>query len=156
TTGGVATLTQAGGNLLVSPANAVGLATSPAKNLSDVKGVLTDPDGHVASFTQDGLGRLAKEELPLGVTWQYQRDAAGQVTQATDPRGNVTSEQYDYAGGKGDLTKAIYPDGSTEQYAYEQTFHEPTVVTDRRGNKTTFTYDNTTGDVLTVKDALNK
>jgi RHS repeat-associated protein len=165
TTGGVATATLAGGNLLVSPANAVALATSPAKNLGDVKGVLTDPNGNVSSYTYDPSGRVTKLEQPLGVTWRYQRDAAGQPVQVTDPRGNVTSYLYDYAGGLlgdptkgglGDLTKVSNPDGSTWQYTYHPTFHKPTVVTDGNGNKTTSTYDATTGDLLTVQDALGK
>jgi YD repeat-containing protein len=55
----------------------------------------------------------------------------------------------------GDRTQVSYPDLSTNQFPYDPTFHEPTVVVDGNGNRTTMTYDQTTGELLTVTDALN-
>jgi len=45
------------------------------------------------------------------------------------------------AAGLGDLTQVSNPDLSTNQFQYDPTFHEPTVVVDGNSNRTTMTYD---------------
>jgi YD repeat-containing protein len=63
---------------------------------------------------------------PGGLTQSWQYDEHGQLTQATDGDGNVTSYSYVYGaynetlgGGNGDLVEMVNPDGSTEQYTAE-------------------------------------
>src|SRR5262249_59466606 len=85
TTGGLATATLAGGNLLLRPANAVALATSPAANLTAVQAVVTDPNGHATSYTLDGYGRPSQIQQPLGASSQYLPDGPAQPPPTTDP-----------------------------------------------------------------------
>ena len=66
---------------------------------------------------------------------------------------HVTS--FTYGTGNADVTKIEYPDGGIETMAYDSAFHTVTSRVDQLGNHTTMTYDATTGDLLTIKDALN-
>ena len=60
------------------------------------------------------------------------------MTKATDPDNHVTTAVYDYsASGAGSLTKVQNADGSTNQYQYDGTFHQPTVEIDGNSNRTT-------------------
>ena len=145
-----------GDTLNVTPAVVQGLQTSPAQNASQDVGVLTDALSHTTSYTMDSQGRALQMKTADGATQSWQRDFAGQVTAATDARSNTTSFSYQYGAGLGDLTKVSYPDGTSQQYQYQATFHEPTVVTDQRSDTTSFTYDATTGDRLTEKNALSQ
>jgi RHS repeat-associated protein len=140
----------------VAPANSVGLATSPAKNAGAAVGVLTDGLSHPATYTLDGMGRTTKLQTADGATQSWLRDAAGQPTTYTDPLNHVTTSTFDYNTGKGDLTQVTYPDGSTQQFQYDGTFHNMTVSVDGNGNRTTMAYDATTGDLTTLTNALNQ
>src|SRR5262249_1872122 len=135
----------------VRAASTVGLATSPARNLADAVGLITDANGFATTFTQDPLGRQTRLQTADGATWQDLLEAAGQATATIDPNSNKTFNQFSYGAGAGDLTRTIYPDGSSAQFQYDSTFHKLTQYQDPRGNTTTATY-NSTGDPRTVTD----
>src|SRR5205807_1845434 len=81
---------------------------------------------------------------------------AGQVVDYTDPINRVTTYMNQYGSGAGDLKQITNPDGSTQQYQYEGTFHHLTQQQDTLQHLTTMTYDSTTGDLLTTTNALNQ
>jgi RHS repeat-associated protein len=56
----------------------------------------------------------------------------------TDDIGDITRKEFDEWD---NLTKVIYPDGSTATYEYEHTFNRRTKETDENGNITEFEYD---------------
>ncbi len=150
------TITLASSDTLnLVPADVWALQTSPARSAPAVA-VLTDALSQVTTLTLDLLGRLLQQATPDGAVQQWQRDAAGQPTTFTDPLNRVTSYTYQYFSGKGDLTQVTYPDGTTNQYQYDSTFHHQTVSVDERGDRTTMTYNTTTGDLLTVTNPLNQ
>jgi RHS repeat-associated protein len=144
----------------VTGANTQGLATSPARNLSDAIGVVKDPPGHATSYAYDVRGYLTQRVTSNGgsgtLTETWTRDLAEQPTRYTDARSNATNYSYLYGASAGDLTGVTFADGSQLGFAYDQTFHKPTVITDQRGNKTTQTYNATTGDLTTITDAQNR
>ncbi len=142
-----------GTTLSLTPAAAQGLATSPAINSSKALGVVTDALSQVATYTLDGQARLTKLETPDGAAWNYGVDSHGQTATITDPISRVTTMAYSYGTGKGDLTQVTFPDGSTNQYAYDSTYHQLTQFTDTLNHLTTYSL-NGTGDATQVKDAL--
>src|SRR5262249_10973301 len=111
---------------------------------------------HPTTYTLDLSGQPLKVQTPDGATRTWTRDFAGQATSATDALGHTTTFTYLYGAGAGDLTRIDYPDGTNEQVQYDATCHHLAVRQDQRGNKTTYTYDGTTGDLLAVRNALNQ
>jgi RHS repeat-associated protein len=142
------------------PAAVQGLATSPAISSTSAVGALTDALSRVTSYTLDSQGRLSQLQRADGSLATYTLDFAGQPIKYTDPLGHVTQAQALYGpgsgtAGAGDITQITYADNSTIQFQFNGTFHTVTVRTDQLGHSVTMTYDATTGDLLTVKDALN-
>src|SRR5260370_41778682 len=65
----------------------------------------------------------------------------------------TTVNAYDYgAQGAGDLTLVSLPGGGLLTYAYEHTFHHPTLAVDPPGPPTEDAYDTSTGDLLSATD----
>jgi YD repeat-containing protein len=159
-TGALNTITLAGGETgTVKPAAVQEVDSSAAQ--ASQPDLVTDALNHTTTFVFSGVGWLLSETAADGGVRQWTRDQAGHPTTATDPDGNVTTYSYLYGpyqsgpgGGAGDLMKVSFADGSTNQFQYEGTFHHMTLFVDGNGNRTTMTYDATTGDLLTVKDAL--
>jgi RHS repeat-associated protein len=154
--GALSTITLAGGQTIAVKPAAVRELANTASIDNQAPEVITDAQNRTTTLTLDFLGRVLQSVTGDGAIWKWLRDFAGNPTSVTDPRNFVTSYVYQYGGGEGDLTEIDYPDGSVAKYQYEQTFHEPTVTVDGLGNRTTMTYDATTGDLLTVKDALGR
>ena len=157
TGGSLSTITMANGETTsISPAWLRELKTTSALGGQNPPDLTTDRLNRTTTLTLDGLGRLLQAQAPDGSTWKQTLDFAGQPTAATDALSHTTSFAYVCGpSGLGDLTQIAYPDGTTSQYQYNATFHEPTVLVDQNGNLTTMAYDATTGDLLTVSDALN-
>ena len=65
-------------------------------------------------------------------------DANGLATITVDPMNRITQDAYD---DNGNVTKIIYPDGTTTVYGSYNDFAEPASVTDQMGRDTTYTYD---------------
>src|SRR5262249_55067254 len=83
-------------SLKVAAANAKPLQTSPARNASEVVGVLTDANSHATSYTLDALGRPTKVVRADGTSETWARDGGGQPAVYTDALGHVTSYTYLY------------------------------------------------------------
>ncbi len=139
--------------LTIRPANIQGLVTSPAALASQVQGAVTDALGHTTSYALDPLGRLTQEQRPGLPPETWQRDSAGQVVAYTDALGNQTTYWYRYGSNLGDLAEIDYPDGAVQQYTYQPQFHKVQTATDPDTNVTTYNYDGTTGDLLSVQTA---
>ncbi|HYV38484.1 MAG TPA: RHS repeat-associated core domain-containing protein, partial [Gemmataceae bacterium] len=153
--GTIGTVTLDGSSTLtVDAAAAQGLA-SPALNASAVKGVLTYPLGQVHTYTLDTQGRTTQLEQPAGAagvateTWTL--NGAGLPTAYTDALGNETD--YAYNTGYSSPATVTYADSTHVTAVYESTYHQPTSVTDQRGNVTGFQY-NGSGDLIAFIDGL--
>src|SRR5438132_11840662 len=114
-----------GTTLQPSAAAAQGLAASPAKNSSQATANITDGLSQLTTYTLDALGRMSKLQTPDGGAQTWQLDSAGQPTVYTDPINRVTTYQYQYGSGKGDLTQITFPDGSNKQFQNDSTFPNP-------------------------------
>jgi len=145
-----------GTTLSLAPAISQGLATSPAKSANQAVAVITDALNQLATYTLDSLGRTTKLQTPDGGVQAWQRDQAGQEFVYVDPISRVTSYQYQYGSGAGDLKQVTNPDGSVKQYQYDGTFHNLTQSQDTLHHLSTMTYDAITGDLLTTTNALNQ
>ena len=57
----------------------------------------------------------------------------------TDERANITRKEFDEWG---NLSRVVYPDGSTVSYEYEHKFNQRVSSTAERGTRTEYSYDN--------------
>jgi len=156
TTGQATNVNRGGGaTTSLTPQVGPGLAASPAKNASASLAVVTDALSQPTTFTLDTQGRATKLQTPDGGTQQWTRNAAGLPTTYTDALYRVTT--YTYAASSGasadDVTAIDHPDGGSDQYTYDATYHKAHTHVDPLNHTTTYGYDGGTGDLLTVKDA---
>jgi RHS repeat-associated protein len=145
-----------GATTQISSANTVGFATSPAKNASQAVGVITDGLSHLTTYSLDPLGYTTQLQTPDGGIQIIVYNCAEQCVSDTNQLGETTTYTYAYGPGDGDRIQITFPDGSVQKFQYDPTFHEVTQEQDTRGDLTTMTYDSSTGDLLTIKDALNE
>lgn len=142
---------------------------------------ITDALGNETTTSYDSAGRVRAVVSPRGNeargspeahTTNYVRDAAGAVTQVTDPLGNVTRSTYDAAGNleattdakrqvttydydAGDLQTAIHrADRTTLRTSYDGD-ENVTDTTDGAGNTTRYAYDEL-GRQSTVTDPARR
>ncbi len=119
----------------------------------------TDPLGNAHSMVVDDNGVMVKSIDGNGSTTTWTGNSWGQIQSKTLPEGNSESYYYDSRGNLAQTvrspkpgsglaaitTSATYPATCT----YPASCNEPTTTTDALGNVTSYTYDNTTGLVLT-------
>jgi RHS repeat-associated protein len=146
-----------GANLPIGP-------NPPPDLITQVK--VTDPHGGVKTYNlahtprNDGFQPLLTSFIDeVGRTTSYTYDSSGRRTSQTDPSGKVTTYAYD---GRGNITQTTVTPVSgsslspiTTTASYDSTCtspakcNEPNSTTDALGNVTTYTYDPTTGLMLT-------
>ncbi|MEO7022390.1 MAG: RHS repeat-associated core domain-containing protein [Ktedonobacteraceae bacterium] len=131
---------------------------------------LTDTQGRITTFSYNGSGELSTITDPSGRKVQYAYDGSGNLSRSTDMAGQITS--YTYAAGSATLVKITDPANHVIQIAYNgnqvATLTDATgaqtsfayssgqsVVTDARGNKTTYQVDSTSR-VTQATDALGR
>ncbi len=152
------------GNTLTITRDSQGLATR-----------ITEPSGRALFFTYDALGQITSVTDPLGrtVTYtytglllttvtdpaggvtRYTYDAQNRMTSITDPRGiTFITNEYD---ANGRVVRQTQADGGVWQFAYTVTAGtvSQTVVTDPRGNPTTYRF-NGHQYLLSQTDALGQ
>ena len=99
---------------------------------------ITDPLSRVTSMTYDSVGRPTEVAYPETNKVQYAYDGRGNLT--------TTTRKAKTGSGLSDIvTSASYPSSCTDAAC-----NEPTTTTDALGNVTDYTYDGTTGLLLTV------
>ena len=125
---------------------------------------ISDPDGHMTTYTYDSNGNLLTKTDPLGRKTTYTYNSMNEVLTTTDPLGVTTKDTYDTAGNllststpigsqvaktsytdgdsshPGDVTMITDPDGHVTKYTYDAQ-GDRTSVTDGLGDKETFTYN---------------
>ncbi len=141
--GNITAITEPAGRQLVLTNDASNRITS-----------ITDPLGRTVTYTY-GPGGLATVTDPAGGVTSYTYDSQGRMTSITDPRGiTYITTEYDSASRVSRQTQA---DGGVWQFAYTTTAGAitQTVVTDPRGNPTTYRF-NGQGYQLSQTDALGQ
>ena len=106
---------------------------------------ITQPGGRVTQNVYDANGNLVKSTDAMGDVTTMTRDAHGELTSVTKPRGNqggtpgefTTTYTYNDAGQVLTIATAL---PSTEVFTYDTRGHL-TSVTDADGNTTTYAYD---------------
>ncbi len=145
--------------------------TSPFQNLTTI----TEPAGRQLSLTYDGSNRITAITDPLGRTVTYAYGPGG-LASVTDPAGGTTGYTYDGQNrmltitdprgityltntydANGRVERQTQADGGVWQLAYATTAGvvTQTVVTDPRGNRTTYRF-NGPGYLLSQTDALGQ
>lgn len=99
---------------------------------------MTDAAGKQCQDVYSG-NELVKRIDPLGHTYQYSYDNAGNLLTKTDPLGNVTTMTYDVAGNL--LTSTSPAPFSYQQSWTYDSLNDLTSHTDAAGHATTYAYD---------------
>jgi RHS repeat-associated protein len=108
---------------------------------------VTDPNGHVTSYTYDAEGNELTTTDALGSTTTFTYNGLNEVASETTPLGDTTSYSYD---GNGNLLSMTDPLGNTYTYSYgDADPGDVTSVADPDGDVTTTTYESQ-GDEMTV------
>ncbi len=139
-------------------------------------GALAEPSGRKLTFTYDTASRITAITDPIGRTVRYGYDPNGFLATVTDPAGGVTRYTYDAQGRmltisdprgitfltneydtNGRVARQTQADGGVWQVAYTSNFGviTQTVVTDPRGNRTTYRF-NSQGYLQARTDALGQ
>lgn len=99
---------------------------------------VTDPDGFSATFEYDGRGNLAKVTDPLRRTTRFTHTRTlNRLASFTDAAQQQTLYMPDDSG---NIERIIYPDGSSEQWLYNDQGN-PRQWTNRRGTAIRYSYD---------------
>ena len=99
---------------------------------------LTDPAGRRVEYSYDAAGNLSSVTDPLGKTTKYEYDANHNLTKIENPLGGATTFAYD----SWDRATMTQSNGGAHKLTFSYLSHgNETVVTDSRGNESTFEYD---------------
>lgn len=101
----------------------------------------TDPLGNVTNYTFDQNGRLTRVTLPSGSSKRYTYDGYGNVTSETGSANVAT------------ITRSA---GFAQNCSGSPVCDQPVWTKDANGNQTDYTYDSSTGNLLTVTSPADK
>ncbi|MHA6720203.1 RHS repeat-associated core domain-containing protein [Sphingomonas sp. RS6] len=151
--GRVATVATSAGTTTYAYADSGGTRTT----------TVTDPLGHATGYEFNiALQRMTRKTLPapIGTSTQWAYDGSGRLTRVTAHEGNYTQYSYDSRGNvTGTLVVAKAGSGvanisTSANYdsncASPAKCNSPNWTRDANGNQTDYTYDSTTGNVLTI------
>jgi len=156
------TVTYDGSNRVFSVTTAAGTTTyTYADNTGQRTTTVTDPLGHATAYVFDiASQRMRSKTDPLTRLTQWDYDTSGRVTKVTAPDGNYTQYTYD---GRGNVTETrlVAKPGSgladivtTANYdpscTYAAKCNQPNWTKDPKNNQTDYSYNTTTGKLVTV------
>jgi RHS repeat-associated protein len=183
-TGGTTTITDPAGDVTVEAyqggelmAVTKGYGTSAAATTAYAYGTgtlgptsVTDPNGHITSYTYDSNGDILTKTNALGDTWTYTYNPFGEVltSQTPDQAAAAVETTYSYDA-NGNLLSQSAPNPNNPSSPYVTTYSygsgcstagangcytgDVESVTSPNNNKTSYTYD-AYGDVTSVTDPL--
>jgi len=112
----------------------------------------TDPNGNSFQTRPDwmGLGQLGQATDPYGDVVSNDLNSSGLPVVTVDGLDRITQYNFDSLG---NTTKITYPDLTNDQYTYNSD-SEPLTHTDGNGHTTSYTYSSH-GDMTGIQDPLN-
>lgn len=122
---------------------------------------VTPPDAGATNYTFNiASQRMTSMTDPLSRTTSWQYDSSGRVTRVTRPEGNYTQITYDTRGnvterrevaksGSG-LADIVTPANYDLACGSAAKCNQPNWTRDAKGNQTDYTYNTSTGDLLTI------
>lgn len=145
TNGNTTTVTVTGSGEVTQVTDPVGRSLTLVYDGSGRITSITDPIGRVVRYTYNGAGYLATVTDPNGGVTTYSYNGQGQLTSIQDPRGVLTEQNTYDANGR--VIQQVQADGGNYQFSYSvinpMAPESPvflTVVTDPRGNQTTYRF----------------
>lgn len=154
------TVSYSGG--VVSSVARDGVTTSYSRSVSGSTGtiVVTDALSNASTVVADlTKQRITSVTDPLSRVTTMSYDSVGRPTEVTAPEGNKVQYAYDSRGNLTTTTRVaksgsglsnIVTSASVPLSCTDAACNEPTTTTDALGNVTNYTYDSTTGLLLTV------
>jgi YD repeat-containing protein len=97
---------------------------------------ITTSAGRIKEVWYDKDGETRRVDINGRTVQSIAKDGRNLII--TDEKGKVTRKEYDEWD---NLTRIVYPDGSSVSFEYEQTYNKPTRLVDPRGIITEFQYD---------------
>ena len=122
---------------------------------------VTPPDAGATNYAFDiASQRMTSRTDPLSRTTSWQYDSSGRVTRVIRPEGNYTQLTYDSRGNVTEMREMTKPGSgladivTSANYDASCTYvakcNQPNWTKDAKGNQTDYTYNASTGDVVTV------
>ena len=97
---------------------------------------ITSASGRIKEVWYDKDGETRKVAINGRVLQKIEKDGRNLII--TGEKGEVTRKEFDEWD---NLTRAIFPDGTSVSFEYEHTFNKPIRTVDQRGNVSEFEYD---------------
>lgn len=149
---------------LTTPAGTTNYSYSDSGNVRTT--TVTDPLGHATTYVFDiSKQRMTAMTLPspISKTTQWAYDGSARVTRITAPEGNYTSYTYDERGNAIETRLVAKPGSGLADIVttanYDATCsspakcNSPNWTVDANGNRTDYSYDAATGNVLSVQQS---
>lgn len=114
-----------------------------------------DPVNNRAYSYFNRLGSITRDVDPLGNETVFEYDGLDRKTKAVFPEGNAMEYAYDLKGNV--LSQTMVPKAGSglsdvvKSFTYHSTFNNIATFTDGNGNQTAFSYDATTGKLLSIE-----
>lgn len=150
------------GNRVTAVTSPVGTTTYSSYDSGSERFVtVTPPNAGATNYVFDiALQRMKSMQDPLGRTTAWQYDSSGRVTRITHPEGNYTQITYDARGnvterrevakaGSG-LTDIVSTSDYDASCTYAAKCNQPNWTRDPKSNQTDYSYNTSTGDLVTV------
>ncbi len=103
---------------------------------SELYARITSTSGRIKEVWYDKDGETRKVAINGRILQKIEKDGRNLII--TDEKGKVTRKEFDEWD---NLTRVIYPDGTSVSFEYEHKFNKPTRSIDQRGNGSEYEYD---------------
>jgi RHS repeat-associated protein len=109
---------------------------------------ITSTSGRIKEVWYDNDGESRKVAVNGRIMQKIEKDGRNLII--TGEKGKVTRKEFDEWD---NLTRVIYPDGTSVSFEYEHNFNKPTRSMDQRGNVCEYEYDQQ-GNLITKTEAV--
>ena len=109
---------------------------------------ITSTSGRIKEVWYDKDGETRKVAINGRIMQKIEKDGRNLII--TGEKGKATRKEFDEWD---NLTRAIYPDGTSVSFEYEHKFNKPTRMVDQRGNVSEYEYDEQ-GNLIVKTEAV--
>lgn len=131
----------------VTPENIINTFSYQLEQNLVKRATFTDGNGNPTEYNLDNFGRVATINAPLGAITQLTWTDFGQIKNTIDPEGKTTDITYDANNNPWVQTVSGVGETITTTTVFDQKFSKMSSYTDGNGNATSYSINQTTGNV---------